>query len=250
MDPITSGLTILQLVQTIGQASALLLGYVASVRNADSSSRSLLNEFSSIGGVLTTVMEIEKDSSLPDNLRLALSNLMANNGPIAKLQIELKKILPSEHESRKMKMKTITKMTWPFKEKEAGVIINKLKQYCGEITNILAIDTWITLTEVDRGIKKVDLAVQEVGRKVQEVGQGVQEFRVSQEVQKKAEEREKFLRWMNPVSCTEKHSTCRRQRNVATGRWIFDAEQYEAWNTSNSAFLWLDGQREVYYVCY
>ncbi|KAG1833679.1 hypothetical protein DFJ58DRAFT_847761 [Suillus subalutaceus] len=165
MDPMTSSLTILQLVQMIAQASALLLGYVASVRNADSTSRNLLNEFSSIGGVLTTVMEIEKDGSLPDNLRLALSNLMANNGPVAKLQMELKNILPSEHKSRKMK--TTTRMAWPFKEKAAAAIVNTLKLYCGEITKILAIDTCvrITLNEVDRGLKKVDLGVQELGGK-------------------------------------------------------------------------------------
>ncbi|KAG1900274.1 uncharacterized protein F5891DRAFT_1035040 [Suillus fuscotomentosus] len=254
MDPITSGLTILQLVQTIAQASALVLKYVASVRNADSSSRSLLNEFSSIGGVLTTVMEIEKDGSLSDNLRFALSNLVADNGPVAKLQMELKNILPNEQETGKMK--TMTKWTWPFKEKEAGEILNKLKGYCVEITNILAIDAWITLTkadrtikkvdlgiqEVGRGMKKVELGVQEVGRKIQEVGQGIQESKAAQETQKKAEEREKFLRWMNPVPCTEKHRTSRRQRHAATGRWIFHAEQYVAWNTSNSAFLWLNGQ--------
>ncbi|KAG2103465.1 uncharacterized protein F5147DRAFT_809212 [Suillus discolor] len=254
MDPITSSITILQLVQTIAQASALLLGYVASARKADSSCRGLLNELSSINGVLTTVMDIEKVHSLPDNLRSALSNLMAINGPVTKLQMELKKILPNKQEM--WQMKTMTKCTWPFKEKEAGTILNKLKGYCVEITNILAIDTWITLSEVNRTIKKVDLGVQEVDRKVQEVGRGmkkvelgvqevdrkVQESKVAQEAQKKAEEREAFLQWMDPVSCTEKHRASHRQRNAGTGRWIFHAEQYVAWNASDSAFLWLNGQ--------
>ncbi|KAG2124664.1 hypothetical protein DEU56DRAFT_591827 [Suillus clintonianus] len=123
MDPITSSLTVLQLVQMIGQASALLLGYVASVRNADLSCRSLLNELSSIGGVLTTVVDIEKYGSLPDNLRRAFSILIADDGPVAKLQVDLKKILPNEQESRKMK--TMTRLTWPFKGKEAGAIADK-----------------------------------------------------------------------------------------------------------------------------
>ncbi|KAG2340391.1 hypothetical protein BDR05DRAFT_966904 [Suillus weaverae] len=237
MDLITSGVTILTLVQTIAQTSALLLGYVASARKADSSCQSLLNELSSISGVLTTVMEIEKDRSLPDNLRLALSKLMVEDGPVLKLQKELENILPNEQEKRKM-----IRWTWPFKEKKAGAILDSLKGYCVEITNILVIDTWITLTEVDRGIKKVDLGVQDVGRRVQEVGQGVQQLKVAQEVQKKAEEREKFLQWMNPVPCSEKHSTSRCQRNAATGRWIFHAEQYVTWNISDSAFLWLNGQ--------
>ncbi|KAG1886707.1 hypothetical protein F4604DRAFT_2044165 [Suillus subluteus] len=233
MDPMTSSLTILQLVQMIAQASALLLGYVASVRNADSTSRDLLNEFSSIGGVLTTVMEIEKDGSLPDNLRLALSNLMANNGPVAKLQMELKNILPSEHKSRKMKM--TTRMVWPFKEKAAGAIVDTLKLYCGEITKILAIDTWITLNEVDRDLKKVDLGVREVGRELQEL-------KVAQEAQEKAAERQKLLQWMNPVPCVEKHDISRRERNAVTCRWIFQAKQYKIWNNSECAFLWLNGQ--------
>jgi hypothetical protein len=142
MDPITSGLTVLQVIQAIGQASALLHGYVASVSNADSSCQSLLNELSAVGGVLTTVMVIENDGSLPPNLRHALSKLMSTDGPVANLLVELKSILPNEQARESGKMKTISRLTWPFKEKEASAIIDKLKTYCGEITQILAIDTW------------------------------------------------------------------------------------------------------------
>jgi len=50
MDPITSGLTILQVVQTIAQVSAILYEYAASIQNADPSCQSLLDEFRSING--------------------------------------------------------------------------------------------------------------------------------------------------------------------------------------------------------
>ncbi|KAG1836890.1 hypothetical protein DFJ58DRAFT_817353 [Suillus subalutaceus] len=142
MDPITNGLTVLQVVQTIAQASALLLGYVTSVRDADSSCQTLLNELRSIGGVLTTFMGINDNASLPPALCDALSRLMANDGPLVKLQGELQNLLPTDQESRKMGMRD--KLTWPFKEKKATAIVDKLKGYCGEITNILAIDTWMT----------------------------------------------------------------------------------------------------------
>jgi hypothetical protein len=144
-DPISviaGGVAVLQVIQTIAQASELLYRYVASVRNADSSCQSLLNELSAIGGVLTTVMVIEKDDSLPPNLCNALSKLMTTDGPVANLLMELNSILPNEQPRENGKMKTISRLTWPFKEKEAGAIIDKLKKYCGEITNILAIDTW------------------------------------------------------------------------------------------------------------
>lgn len=140
MDPITSGLTVIQVVQTIATASALLLGYVASVQDADSSHQSLLYELRSIGGVLTTFMGIKDNASLPPALHDAFSRLMANNGPLAKLQAEMENLLPIDQESRKMGMRD--KLKWPFKEKKAAVIVDKLKGYCGEITNILAIDTW------------------------------------------------------------------------------------------------------------
>jgi hypothetical protein len=116
MDPITSGVTILQLVQTIAQASALLYGYVASVRDADSSCQTLLDELSTILGVLTTVMEIKKDRSLPDNLRHVLSKLMAEHGPVMKLQGELKNLLPNEQESKAMSK--MSKLMWPFKKRK------------------------------------------------------------------------------------------------------------------------------------
>ncbi|KAG2138370.1 hypothetical protein DEU56DRAFT_980587 [Suillus clintonianus] len=224
MDPITSGLTVLQVVQTIAQASALLYGYVASVRNAPSSCQRLLDQRNSIRGVLATVMEIEKDhcESLPDNLRRALSLLMTKDGPAAKLDAELTSLLLNDLASGKMSK--ITRWTWPFKEKEAGVIADRLKQYYGDITAILAIDSWNT---------------------IKEISQGVQELRddfAARTVDDKDEERQKFLQWMNPISCTEKHDISRRQRNAATGRWIFQDDLYKMWNTSASAFLWLNGQ--------
>ncbi|KAG1775656.1 hypothetical protein EV702DRAFT_1046763 [Suillus placidus] len=231
IDPFTSGLTVVHVVQTIAQASALLYGYIASVRDADSTCQTLLDELSSIIGVLTTVTEIEKDPSLPDNLHHVLSKLMAENGPVTKLQRELKNLLPNEQESRKMG--AISKLMWPFKEKKAAAITERLKGFYRDITTVLAIDSRSrnTLKEVDRGVK--------------EVGRGVQELKEAQEVQearKKEEERRKFLQWMNPVSCTEKHATSHGQRNSGTGRWIFHADEYKTWNRSHCAFLWLNGQ--------
>ncbi|KAG2335458.1 hypothetical protein BDR05DRAFT_1006792 [Suillus weaverae] len=240
-DPISvmaSGVTVLKVIETIAQASALLYRYVASVRNADSSCQSLLNELSAVGGVLTTVMAIEKDGSLPSNLSHALSKLMATNGPVANLLAELKSILPNEQAQENGKMKTISRLTWPFKEKEAGTTIDKLKSYCGEIAHILSIGTWHTL-------KEVKLELQQVGKTLQEVNRGIEESKqdsAAQKVREQAEERRKFLEWMNPVSCTEKHGTSCRQRNPETGGWIFHANEYKTWNTSECAFLWLNGQ--------
>ncbi|KAG1759274.1 hypothetical protein EDD22DRAFT_849351 [Suillus occidentalis] len=228
MDPITSGVTILQLVQTIAQASALLYGYVASVRDADSSCQILLDELSTILGVLTTVMEIKKDRSLPDNLRHVLSKLMAEHGPVMKLQGELKNLLPNEQESKAMSK--MSKLMWPFKEKRAAAIAERLKGFYRDITTVLAIDSRVrnTLKDVDRGVK--------------EVGRGVQELKEIQEAHKMDEERRKLLEWMNPVSCIEKHDISHRQRNPETGRWIFHTDQYMAWDKSDRAFLWLNGQ--------
>jgi hypothetical protein len=62
------------------------------------------------------------------------------------------------------------------------------------------------------------------------------------------EERRKLLKWMDPVPCIEKHDVSRRQRNPETGRWIFHTDQYIAWNKSDRAFLWLNGQREIYNI--
>ncbi|KAG2120291.1 hypothetical protein BD769DRAFT_1777642 [Suillus cothurnatus] len=236
-DPISviaGGVAVLQVIQTIAQASELLYRYVASVRNADSSCQSLLNELSAIGGVLTTVMMIKKDDSLPPNLCNALSKLIATDGPVANLLVELQNILPNDQARENGKMKTISRLTWPFKEKEAGAIIDKLKKYCGEITNILAIDTWNTLKEVDREVK-------EANRGIQKVNRGIEELTAAQKAHKKDEERREFLQWMNPVFCEDKHGICQGQRNLETGRWIFQTDEYKTWNVSNHAFLWLNG---------
>ncbi|KAG1819006.1 uncharacterized protein BJ212DRAFT_1298302 [Suillus subaureus] len=64
----------------------------------------------------------------------------------------------------------------------------------------------------------------------------------AQKARKKDEERRKFLQWMSPVSCDDKHTTCHGQRNPGTARWIFHIDEYKTWNTSDHAFLWLNGQ--------
>ncbi|KAG2361078.1 hypothetical protein BDR07DRAFT_92579 [Suillus spraguei] len=170
MDPVISGVTIIQLVQTIAQASALLYKYAVSVSKAESSYQTLLDELSSILGVLTTVMEIEKDPSLPDNLRDVLSKLMAKDGPVTKLQGELKNLLlANEQESKKMG--TVSKLMWPFKEKKAAAIAERLRGFYRDITTVLAIDSRNMLMEVDREVKEVSQGVKEVGRGVKEVNQ-------------------------------------------------------------------------------
>jgi hypothetical protein len=139
MDPITNGLAIVTLVQTIKQASALLYGYVSSVHNADSSCQTLLDQLNSILGVLTAVMAIQDDPSLPNNLRDSLSKLTADNGPITKLRKELKNLLPDKQE--KIKKGIISKLIWPFKEEKAATIVERLKSFYSDITTVLAIDS-------------------------------------------------------------------------------------------------------------
>ncbi|KAG1732165.1 hypothetical protein EDB19DRAFT_2005933 [Suillus lakei] len=237
MDPITRGLTVLQVVQTLAQASALLLGYVASVHGADSSCQNLLNELRSISGVLTTVMEIKDNASLPAPLCNALSCLMGNGGPLIKLQGELENLLPPDQESRKMGMRD--KLAWPFKEKRAIAITDKLKGYCGEITKILVIDTWMTLKEVKLGVQ--GLIGDSAAQKVHDKGELLTaSFLALFNMHRK--ERQDFLQWMNPVSCTDKHEASCCQRNPESGRWISHNDQYVAWNKSHSALLWLNGQ--------
>jgi len=52
---------------------------------------------------------------------------------------------------------------------------------------------------------------------------------------------------MNPVFCDDKHSICHGQRNLETGRWIFQTDEYKTWNISDHAFLWLNAPRELYH---
>ncbi|KAG1778804.1 hypothetical protein EV702DRAFT_1195824 [Suillus placidus] len=230
-DPISIGVTVSHVVQAISQASGLLYGYVASVRHADASCQSLLDQLIAVGGILNTVMAIEKDDSLPPGLSHALSLLMAPSGPVAQLHVELKKILPNEQAQESGKMNMFDRMKWPFKQTKASESIAKLKSYCGEIAHILTIDTWRTL-------KDVKLELQQVGETLQEGNRGIEELKkdsAAQKVREQAEERQKFLEWMSPVSCTEKHDTSRDQRTSETGVWIFDANEYKIWNKPECA---------------
>jgi hypothetical protein len=107
--------------------------------------------------------------------------------------------------------------------------------------------------------------LKEVKLELQEVNRGVKELKNDSAVQKTHEkgesltashpqlihacidnERRKFLQWMNPVFCDDKHGICHGQRNLETGRWIFQTDEYKTWNISDHAFLWLNGHRKLY----
>ncbi|KAG2067881.1 hypothetical protein BDR04DRAFT_823975 [Suillus decipiens] len=168
---------------------------------------------------------IEKDTSLPDDIRHLLSKLMAKNGPVIKLHEELKHLLPNTQGSQQMGK--ISKLMWPFKEKKAAEIAERLRSFYRDITTILAIDSRNMLKEVDRVVK--------------EVSRGVQEIKEAEGARRKDEERRRLFDRMNPVSCVEKHDASCRQRNPETGRWIFHTDQYVAWKKSDRTFLWLNG---------
>ncbi|KAG2068548.1 hypothetical protein BDR04DRAFT_1143813 [Suillus decipiens] len=74
---------------------------------------------------------------------------MTEDGPVAKLDAELKKLLPNDLVSEKMSKKS--RLTWPFKEKEMREMADRLKQYYVDITAILAIDSWNTIREISQG---------------------------------------------------------------------------------------------------
>jgi hypothetical protein len=88
--------------------------------SAVSSHQSLLNELRSFGGVLTTCMGIKVNASLPPALCNALLHQMVNDGPLAKSRRAVERWW-----DRKMGMRD--KLTWPFKEKKAAAIVDKLK---------------------------------------------------------------------------------------------------------------------------
>ncbi|KAG1872930.1 hypothetical protein DFJ58DRAFT_405858 [Suillus subalutaceus] len=126
---------------------------------------------------------------------------------------------PLEDYQTSRKTDTISKLMWPFKETKAAAIAERSKGFYHDITTVLAIDSRNTLKDI---------------------GRGVEELNKTQEAHKKDEERRQLLKWMNPVSCIEKHDALKC--NSETSRWIFHANQYKAWNTSDCAFLWLNGQ--------
>ncbi|KAG2357890.1 hypothetical protein BDR07DRAFT_317343 [Suillus spraguei] len=233
MEPISSSVAVLPLIESLAQASTFMYRYVASVRNADASYQTLLILFSPIIGILTIVMEIRNDPFLPENLRRVLSSLLDKDGLVTKLKGELEDILPNKQES--MKMGKSSKLMWPFKEKKAVAIIERLRGFYDDIAAALAIDSWNTLKQVDRG-------VEEIGQSVKEVTRGVKELKDVQEAGKKNKELREFLEWMNPVFCDDKHATCHSQQNPKTGRWIFEVDQYKSWKTLDYASLWLTGQ--------
>ncbi|KAG1871313.1 hypothetical protein DFJ58DRAFT_722735 [Suillus subalutaceus] len=205
-----SSITIFQTIQAVVQAAALLRDYVNSLKNADSSYQSLLHEFDSILGILTTIMMIEKDTSLSDDLQFSVSRLVSEDRPVTKLKGELKELQLNEEERKNMR--AISKLFWPFRKKEAERIAEKLRGYYRDITVILTIDP-------RKILKNVDQTVQELNK------------------HQKDEQRRQFLKWMNPVSCIEKHNASCRQRNPKIGHWIFDAKEYKDWNNSDYALL-------------
>jgi hypothetical protein len=58
-------------------------------------------------------------------------------------------------------------------------------------------------------------------------------------------ERSNILRWTSEIPYQDHHTTASKGRTEDTGGWLFDHEQYKAWQSSDeSMILWLHGIRK------
>jgi hypothetical protein len=71
----------------------------------------------------------------------------------------------------------------------------------------------------------------------------IREAAVDQEVQSgnQREKADKIRTWLSAPDPSTNYSKARKQRQEDTGLWFLGSDQYDAWKTSASSFLWLHG---------
>ncbi|KAH7926877.1 hypothetical protein BV22DRAFT_318170 [Leucogyrophana mollusca] len=232
MDPISSATTVLQAIQTVGSLTLAIYQYVASVQDAESSRQALLNELIAIGGVLTAVKALVDGSLLHNDIpegeqRIkALSKLWESN--LLPCKATLDELLAWLTADANEKMKLRKKMLWPFKEKKINDAIGKLERYKTHLTLAISVESWNKLDHIR------DLTF--------DIAEEQERTKYERKAQANEQKRQELLSWLQPISCSDKHSTSARQRQAKTCTWMFDIAGFKVWRMSKRAFLWLHGK--------
>ncbi|KAF8840056.1 hypothetical protein BDN67DRAFT_1011775 [Paxillus ammoniavirescens] len=96
--------------------------------------------------------------------------------------------------------------------------------------------------DIDEGSKNVQRGQSEVGGGRTTIGNKLSVGRRERKKEVDRKDVERFLRWLNGLTCTRKHEDTCALRQAETCTWLPETETYQSWRCGDSPFLWLKGK--------
>ena len=257
-DPISIASGVAGIIALAGSVVATCYKYGCAVKDAPREVQRLLNEVTSLAGVLTGVRTLvdahsgptsppakasekpgEEDGRDPppyeDPWNVDLESLKAPvedcRAVLQELQDALSGASWERRGERDQKLKRAFKrLMWPLKQRETDALASRLERCKATFlsaltaTNISISTDLLNIVEDIRGTLAVD--------------------RWERQLEARKAEVQRIYKWLSPVDPAVAHRAAQKLHLGGTGQWIFDHPAWKEWASSKRGLLWLKGIRE------
>lgn len=225
-DPLAIAAGVAGLLALAGDVLGKCYTYGCAVASAPKEMRKLVEEMTTLSGILVGLQGLVSADNLAVSQKIALSQ------SIRDCHLTLREVLDTldtvKPESKRQKIgSTINRLLWPLKQKETLALLGRLERNKSALTFALTTDT-------ASGVQKTQIVVTEVLQTLEED--------ISQRKSKEAlEERRETFQWLTKTDYEAMHNRASALQFPGTGTWLLESEELQSWLRGDLKFLWMSG---------
>ncbi|KAL2813422.1 ankyrin repeat-containing domain protein [Aspergillus granulosus] len=212
MDP----LSIAASVAGLGTLAYQMIGYLAQVKSGGKERTELREEVTHLWLTLTALQEVlSPDAIKEDNIPDAIRPLLVPDGVVQQIKSQVEE-LDRKIKSQTSHGKMAQTLAWPFTQKDAMQIINRISRLQATLHN--------GLTQANYRV------IQDVYRDGQEVKKVIDEARLKE-----------LIEWISPLNFIAKQSMIWNQHHKGTCKWFLDRDDFREWREGQNTIIFCPG---------
>ncbi|KAH8657573.1 ankyrin repeat-containing domain protein [Tricladium varicosporioides] len=216
--------SIIAVIQISGKVFDLCQTYYVGVKEARKDIKRLREEITSLQDVLVNLADLADDPGMAQGSILSLLN--QQRGPVQQCQKDLTELitkLEAKQAKNKMKQFGLRTLKWPFTSKD----VEKLLAITGRHKATFNLALTMDHVGLARSIKD----------DVTRLSDGIAELQVRQKTLIARE----IQQWLSSPDASSNHNAACKKRQLTTGAWFIESDEFNEWKTCPNSFLWLHG---------
>lgn len=238
MDPVTAVCSVITIYQLTCKIAELAFDYTQSARSTNTESDYIIDEIVNFQRSLRTLKRMLTDEGVhvgQNRLENLKELIDGENIGLKRCETDLKNVLKTLENGRsKEGIKSLLhKLSWPLREEEVRKVTDRLRNFAGSVDRALAMDNTEMIRDTQSMAKQMSYSLKSAERKY--------EKRQIEEYQKEAKER--ISKWLQHPDPVENHNAAchARNKNVKTGRWFLDGDDFKRFKETPRSLLLLHG---------
>jgi NACHT domain len=216
-DPLSISAGIIAILKLTGT----VVQYLNDVARASEERRRILDEITTISGILTLLKDLAERPQWGDSWSTTMNSLNVPNGPLEQFRSALERLASKLDPVRGLKRS----LAWPFQKGEVNDILRAMERQ-KTLFNLALQNDHTRLSQAIRlDIEGLNDRVGEVSQKIAQVQIG----QTNQERRHQDEETQKVLSWLSPLNFFAQQSDIIERRQDGTGLWLLESEEFKKW---------------------